>query len=251
MSWQEEMNNTKKVLKNGTPQEKAEYIWEYYKVPILIFLFLLFIIGSLIHSKMTAKDYLLHGVFLNSLAESSTVEEFENDYLSEHPIDTQSEDIFFDTSIYYNPDNDTDTTSYQSIQVLSARIAAGELDFMIGELSVLYEHFCYSDYFIDLSEVLTEEQLEYYEPYFLYYDLAVRDELNEIDYLSEEAETIALPDPSKPELMEQPVPVMIDLSSCEELSCFYPNLSDGYVFSLFANAKHLDKTLEFLDYLMK
>lgn len=249
MSWKEEMNNTKKVLKEGTTSQKLEYIWDYYKFPILVFLFTLLFIGSFVHAKVTEKEYVLQGMFLNSIAEVETVNQFEQNYLASCPIDSSTEDVFFDTSIYYSKDNTTDTTSYQSMQVISARIAAGEIDFMVAEDSILTD-FSYNGYFYDLSDVLSEEAFQKYEPYFLYYDLSVAQKLNEVDFTSEEYTQIILPDPSKPELMEQPIPVMIDVSSCPEIDFLYAGTGKGKSFAFVANGKHPQKTIEFLDYLM-
>lgn len=250
MSWKEEINNTKKILKEGTASQKLEYIWDYYKLPILLFLFTLLFIGSFVHAKVTAKEYVLQGMFLNSVAEIDTAEQFKQDYLANCPIDPSEEDVFFDTSIYYSNDSSADTTSYQSMQVISARIAAGEIDFMVAEDSIL-TNFSYNGYFYDLREVLSEEQVQKYEPYFLYYDLAVAKKLNETDFLSEEYEPIILPDPAKPELMEQPIPVMINVSSCPKIDSLYAGTGKEKVFVFVANGKHPQKTLEFLDYLME
>lgn len=250
MSWKEEINNTKKVLKEGTASQKLEYIWDYYKLPILLFLVAILFIGSFVHAKVTAKEYILQGMFLNSIAEVDTVDRFEQDYLANCPIDLSKEDVFFDTSIYYSTDNNTDTTSYQSIQLINARIAAGEIDFMVAENSIL-TGFSYNGYFYDLSEVLSEEQFQKYEPYFLYYDLSVAEKLNETDFTSEEYEQITLPDPAEPELMEQPIPVMIDVSSCPEIDSLYTGTGKGKALVFVANGKHPQKTLEFLDYLME
>ena len=94
------------------------------------------------------------------------------------------------------------------------------------------------------------EQLEAYEPYFLYYDKAVLEELSNIDYTAEVIPEIALPDPSKPELMEEPVPVMIDVSSSEKISVFYPVSKETYAFAFVVNGMHKEKAVELLEYLM-
>lgn len=203
----------------------------------------------MIYNNVTAKDYVLQGMFFNTLAESETVLEMEQDFIEAYPIDTSSEEVFFDASMYYSDDSDVMETSYQTIQVLAARVAAREIDFMVADVATLYD-FAYDQYFAEIPEILSEEQLKAYEPYFLYYDKAVLEELSNIDYTAEVIPEIALPDPSKPELMEEPVPVMIDVSSGEKISTLYPASTKKYAFAFVVNGKHDEKTAELLEYLM-
>lgn len=249
MAWKDELNNAKKVFKNGTTRDKVEYIWEYYKLHILAVVFVFCFIGSVIYNNVTAKDYVLQGIFLNTLAESGTVLELEQDFIETYPIDTSSEEVFFDASMYYSNDSDAMETSYQTIQVLTTRVAAGEIDCMTADVATLY-NFAYDQYFVEIPEILSEEQLKAYEPYLLYYDKAVLEELSNIDYTAEVIPEIALPDPSKPELMEEPVPVMIDVSSSEKISTLYPVSSENYAFAFVVNGVHIEKAIELLEYLM-
>lgn len=249
MAWKDELNNAKKVFKNGTTRDKVEYIWEYYKLHILVVVFVVYFIGSVIYNNVTAKEYVLQGIFLNTLVESETVLEMEQDFIEAYPIDTSSEEVFFDASMYYSDDSDAMETSYQTIQVLATRVAAGEIDFMVADVATLYD-FAYDQYFAELSEILSEEQLKDYEPYLLYYDKAVLKELSNIDYTAEVIPEIALPDPSKPELMEEPVPVMIDVSFSEKISALYPVSKETYAFAFVVNGMHKEKAVELLEYLM-
>lgn len=249
MAWKDELNNAKKVFKNGTTRDKVEYIWEYYKWNILVVVFVVYFIGSVIYNNVTAKECVLQGIFLNTLVESETVLEMEQDFIEAYPIDTSSEEVFFDASMYYSDDSDAMETSYQTIQVLATRVAAKEIDFMAADVATLYD-FAYDQYFAELSEILSEEQLKSYEPYLLYYDKAVLEELGNLDYTGEEFSEIALPDPSKPELMEEPVPVMIDVSSSEKIATLYPVSTKNYAFAFVANGIHTEKAIELLEYLI-
>ena len=249
MAWKDELNNAKKVFKNGTTRDKVEYIWEYYKWHILAVVFVVYFIGSMVYNNVTTKDYVLQGMFLNTLAESEIVLEMEQDFIETYPIDTSSEEVFFDASMYYSDEGDAMGTSYQTIQVLTTKIAAGEIDFMVADAATLYD-FAYNQYFAELPKILSEEQLKAYEPYILYYDKAVLEELSNIDYIGKEVSEILLPDPSKPEQMENPVPVMIDVSSSEKIFNLYPVSSESYAFAFVANGMHMEKSVELLEYLM-
>ena len=160
--------------------------------------------------------------------------------------------FFFDSSLYYLTDAEaaTSTTAYETLQVITAKAASGDIDFMVADDPVLIE-FAYDGYLYELSEVLSDEQMKKYEPYFLYYDKAVLEELSNIDYTAEEIPEIILPDPSKPELMEDPVPVMINVTASEKLSVLYPNSTKSYALAFVVNSTHTKKSIEFLDYLLK
>ena len=128
-------------------------------------------------------------------------------------------------------------------------VGAGDADFIVANDFVLTE-FAYNEYFFDLSEILTHEQMKIYQPYFLYYDKSVLDEINNIDYTAKTMPIISLPNPSRPDLMEEPIPVMIDITSSEKISVLYPNSNESYAMGFIANGKNNKKALNFLKYLL-
>ena len=251
MAWKYELENAKKIFKTGTTKQKVEYIMDYYKWHIIIVLFVLIFIGNTIYTNLTRKDYVLQGIFLSTPAETETVLDLEKDFLKKYPIDSSSEDIFFDSSLYYRPETESidSTLSYQAIQVLTARIAAGEIDFVVAD-DVTLNELCYNQYFFDLSEVMTKDQMKKYEPYFLYYDREILKELNSINDTNEIVSEIVLPDPSKPELMKAPVPIMINVTGNDKISLLYSNFTENYAMAFLANANNTEKALEFLEYLI-
>lgn len=250
MAWKDELDNAKKIFKTGTLKEKLEYIFDYYKWHILILIFVIYAIGNIIYTNVTAKESVLQGIFLNTIVEESSSLELEQEFLAKYPIDSSSEEIFFDTSLYYVSDADStySETSHQTIQVLSVRIAAGEIDFVVSDLENIYT-LVYNQYFFELPEVLNKKQLEKYEPYFLYYDKALLEELNNIDFTEKKQPEIVYPDPSKPELMKDPVPILIDIDTSERLSGIYPNSYLDYGMAFVVNSANTEKSLEFLDFL--
>lgn len=252
MARKDEWNHAKKVFKNGTTRQKAEYILDYYKWHILFLMVILLLIGNIIYTNLTHKEYILKGIFLSTPADTETVLDLEKDFLKIYPIDNSSEDIFFDSSIYYRPDagNIDSTLSYQAVQVLTTRIATGEIDFIVAD-DVTLTDLCYQQYFSDLSEVLSEDQMRKYEPYFLYYDRAVMEQINRADLMTEDADSMILPDPWKPEQMKDPIPVMINVTESAKISLLYPDSSETYAFVFLENANNPKKAIEVLEYLMR
>jgi len=249
MSRQEEIANMKKTFQTGTLQDKLEYLWDYYKWHFIFFIvFCIFIVNMCVHL-FTKKPYVLQGCFFNTYGDYTLVNEFQEEVKNELLNNPKSEDLLIDTTIYYDSELLSEVNNFQVLQSLTARVAAGEIDFIVAEADIM-QQLAYSEYFYDLSDVLTEEQLALYEPYFLYYDQEILTQLDELDS-DEDTSNITIPDLAKPEDMSQPVPVMIYLENNEKLSVLYPNSQYDYAFAFVVTSKNWDKTIEFLDYMME
>ena len=85
------------------------------------------------------------------------------------------------------------------------------LDFVVCDITSM-ENLAYSEFFVDLSTVLTKEQLDAYAPYLLYMDMAFLEDLKEIVESENYDVEIEVPDSTKPETMEKPIPVFINIS---------------------------------------
>lgn len=245
----EELKNAKSVFQNGTPKEKWEFIWDYYKWPLIILAFILALVVCFIYANVTAKDCVLGGIFLNSTSTEEAIE-LEQGFIDYSSINTKKEEVYFATNHFFSNDagSHTASMSYETLQIISVKISAGEIDFMVDDVATMND-FAYWQYFYDLSEVLPEEKMEKYAPYFLYYDRAIVKDLNNIQTSDELLAPIVYPNPYKPELMEDPVPVFIDVSACEKLQSLYPRLEDGYVIAFAVNGKNGLHAIEFLDYI--
>lgn len=248
-----------RIKKYGTRQEKLAYFWDYYKWHTIIAVIAIIVIGSSIYSSLTAKDIVLNGILLNSYSavDEEVPSTLISDFLTEQQIDTTKNDITLNTSLYYTTDEEKNSDynmselTYTASQIIVVQVAAGELDFMTGDLETL-SSLAYSEYFVDLSTVLSEDQLALYEPYLLYIDQTVLEALNE-DTDLDSTKTITIPDCDKPETMEKPIPVMINISHCDDVKEFYPHMTedDPIVFGFTVNSKHAEMTAAFLDFLMK
>ena len=112
-------------------------------------------------------------------------------------------------------------------------------------------NFGYGEIFVNLEDVLSEEELEKYKPYLLYVDLAVIDKKNEAIDNDQNADKIPCPDPTKPEEMEKPVPVFVDVTKCEKMANIYSYSSDSLAMAVAVNAPNPDRISDFLAYLFE
>lgn len=248
MAKKDSLKNAKEVLKNGTAKEKISYLWYYFKWHFLVLIIVIVMAADLIYTNITAKEYVLQGMFLNVLAEQDISSELEKGYLCKYPLSTDKQDVFFDTSLYYTPDKDTAnaSTSSEMIQVITARIIGGQTDFIVADAKTL-TYLAYEGYYSELTEALTDAQYEKYAPYFLYYDRAYVEYLDSLNF---DDTNIVYPDPTRPDLMEEPVPLMINVSESNALSEVYLNANNTYGLAVIANGANLENTLKFIDYLM-
>lgn len=238
------------VLKNGTLKQKIAYIWDYYKWHIIIPLVIIITIIWYIVHVITAPDIILNGVLINAYKTETSIssEELLEDFYKEQKIDLKEEEINLNTSMYISADNDN--ANYESLQALMAWHAAGSLDFIGGDLPALAE-LAYRGYFTDLREVLTEEQIAKYEPYFLYMDQDFYTKRSELLSNMEDVSNLEYPDCTKPEEMVDPIPVLIDMSQSKKLSEVYAESSDILAIGITANVVNKELSLEFIEYLIK
>lgn len=247
----DEFKEERERIKNGTFKQKASYFWEYYKwyviVPVIVIAFL----GTTIYQKITAPEVILNGVLINTYSTESeaSCEEIIADFSEAQKIDTEEYAVTLNTTMSYITDDTSGTANYESIQALMAWIAAGSVDFISSDHAAMTD-LAYNGYFVDLRNFLTKEQIAEYEPYFLYIDGAVTVALDEAFDKNEDASSISIPDCTKPETMEDPIPVMIDLSKNEKLSKIYSD-SDALAMGIAENAPNKDMLLSFLEYLIK
>lgn len=252
MALMDEFKKEREAIKNGTWQQKLSYFWEYYKWYAIIPTVLVICITSYIYHIVTDPEDILSGVFLNAYGEDmkTSSDELLNGFYVQEDIDTSEYNINLNTSLNYLPNDDGGTSNYETIQVLMAWIAGDALDFIVGDEASVTE-LAYKGYFTDLTEVLSKEQIEKYEPYFLYMDDAVMEQLSASFDLEGNAEPIAIPDCSDPDSMERPIPIMIDMSQCEKLDDFYESSSDTLAFAVTTNEARIGTTADFMEYLFK
>lgn len=236
------------ILKNGSWKEKVNYFIYYYKWHVVIVVVLIAVILSIGTSILNHKDYAFYGLFLNSADLDEEDEQFLTDFISYASINTEEYDTTIDTSLYISQDS-YDETSMSSTQKIMVYTAAGELDVMVSDTESL-EQYANNETFYNLYEILTEEQIAKYSPYFYYIDQSVVDEVAQIREENDNEYLPEYPDPSKPEEMETPIPVAIYVSDSQKLNGSYAFRTDTVALGIIGNTKHLDTAIQFIEYLL-
>lgn len=218
----DEIREQQLKTKDMSLKGKLKYFWGYYKFHVIITLFVLFLLGTLIHDISTAKDYSFYAIISNSSQLSGdNIAAYFTEYAG---LDTVEHECIIDT------DYNISLQSYSQYdmaasQKLFALVQAGELDSVIMEPAVFY-NYSLSEMFVDLRTLFTEDELSEYEGDLYYIDYAEVELANADSKYEEEADS-SYDDPDAdtpenilaeaethrhPENMENPVPVGVFLT---------------------------------------
>lgn len=253
MKLREQLREELAILKALKGEERLQHLFRYYKWRILAILLCLVVLVSSVVNAVTKKDIVLSGILLNYAAEEPEggLSKLTDDFFEQQAIDGKENTIEFITSLSYLQDNaEFATDSYMAVENLTARISGKLLDFVVCDRYSM-ENLAYSEFFADLSTVLTEEQLDAYGSRLLYMDMAFLDKIKDIVENENYDEEIKVPDSTKPETMERPVPVFINISGSSYANALYPNAKKDIVLAIAINVPHPELIRDFVDFLMK
>ena len=133
-----------------------------------------------------------------------------------------------------------------SSEILVEYDAKGIADFLLGEGEAM-KNLAYSEFFADLRDLLTQEQLDTLEDKLLYVDMAVIRQLEQMALTQEYPEDFAFPDPKNPQDMEEPVPVLVDVTGHETLKPLFGD--DAVLLAVAQNGGHRAAVKAFAEYL--
>ena len=222
-----------------------------YKWHVVIWIIGLIVLGNFVYKKVTAPTTLLNGIFLGAEGGEEAATTLATEFAESAGYGDTVYAVNFDTEYSYIPGSEENAeNNYKATERIVSQVEEELLDFVAGPIDSMSD-IAHNSMFMELTTYLNAEQLKLVEPYLLYVDNAVIEELDEAFENEEDTSKIKLPDPKKPEEMEEPIAVMIDMSSCEELTAIYGGSDETLAFGLITSAPNEDILLKFIDYLMK
>ena len=259
MAVMDEFKEERASIKKESFKDQFLYFWEYYKWyvlgPILAIAFIIYYI----YTSLNAKDFAFYAVMLNSTEynpfiteelgySNPTLDDHKDDFSKYIDLDEDKYWVLLDTSISIHDNPDEKETS-EGIEKLMTYLGAGEIDTMVAGATD-FADYAYDSHFYDLREIMTEEQLAKYEPYLYYVDKKIVEEvkiaLDNMDYSYQ----LVVPDPSKPDEMEDPIPVGFYVHESEYLLNTLIFEEAEVVMGIYANAPHIETALDYLDFLL-
>lgn len=244
----DEFKEEREALKNGTFQQKLSYFMDYYKWHVIVSVLALIFIISIVTQMINRKDSALYICMLNSFESNDTAEYMQG--LAEYAgIDLKKESIIFDTSMFIEQ-GQLDQSTMLSTQKFVTYLAAGELDTIITDFDSIAEY-ANDEYLCDMRDFLTPEQVEKYEQYFYYVDMAVIQKKLEARSNLDQEFIPDYQDPRHPEDMEQPTPVGLYLDGENALKSLFMFRSDEVIIGVFRNTQRGENVSRLIDFLMQ
>jgi len=200
----------------GRPfKEKLQYFWEYYRIATLVVVTVLALLIALIHTMVTAKDYALSVLMVNSLGESfpTVIDEYKADLTEQIDFNTKKYEISIDASMSMGNDNVSADVEYTTVQKFAAMVSSKSADLLLANTSV-YEQYSQNEYLMDLRNIFTEAELARYADIIYYTDASTYSdyELTDATVSGSDKQKEYVINHHDPSSMKEPVPVGFYLS---------------------------------------
>jgi hypothetical protein len=248
MAVMDEFKEEREALKHGTWKQRISYYWLYYKWYVIVAAAILVFIISFVHNILTRKEDAFAAAFINAWAQEGA-EDYLQTFAQEAGIDLNEYQINMDSYLYITQGS-LDQTTMVTTQKVMVYIASSSLDVLAAD-ETTFQSYGYSEVLADLRTLLTPAQLERYQPYFYYIDTKVQEKKLALEEQSGSSEGLIYPDPTKPELMEDPVPVAVFINNSPSLQQVYTFSEDDVPMGIVVNSPRQQAALAFLDYVMK
>lgn len=202
-------------------KQRLAYFWDYYKWYAIAAAVLLAVVAVYVGGLLSEAEDSVYGLMLNNcnMLNQQRNEQLAQDMASEFRLELgRSEkelELTLDVSRSYDPDSGY-YGNYDTLQLILNYSMGGMLDFVVADEASMLD-LAYAGYFRNLKDLFSEQELEQYSGQLLYVDMAVILKENE----SMEAGGSDYPDPRKPEDMEEPVPVFVDVSASDKIGQLY------------------------------
>ncbi len=162
MALRDEIRQEQKKVKDLPVKERAKYIWDYYKIHILVGLIVIIALTVFIRDWVRASRPTYYSAIL-----TNTVLDYENDidiasdFMTFAGADPDTYNCMIDTGLQVDLERNTQM-SMATEQKIMGLFSAKELDVMISPLAVT-DYYAAEGAFIDMRTILTDEQIRSFE----------------------------------------------------------------------------------------
>lgn len=248
MTIREAQKEQRKSIKNRSAKEQFSFFWEYYGIKTICLLAAIATLLAFVIGMITKKDYAFTGVFFGALPQPSA-----ENYLAEYGqyagLDPSDCEISVQCHLDIQMDQQITPEIYQSMETFTAMVAAKSVDCFAGNRDI-FLYYAYMEYAVDLRTVLTPQELDALAPYLHYIDgsLILQQENANEGYTDAYMQR---PDSTKPEIMEDPIPVGISLDAAADAFRASYQMKDNAVIGICVNSEQSENALAFLRYCLE
>ncbi len=233
-------------IKSKPKEERWQYFLDYYKWHAVAILLAIVLLIQGIVGIINRKETVFSGILLNCVITIDD-DDFLQGFYDYAGINAKKQQAAFYTDIILTDKNTkNDINSFQRI---IAGIATKDTDFVVGQPeSFQLCAYSTSRMFADLRTFLDEETLTEFSGRLYYIDGAVLEKLS-VPVGESVDPNIRIPDPTKPETMEDPIPVGIDVSDRKDFQDAYYFPGTTLYLGAATNTPRAELTKQFIAYL--
>lgn len=159
-------NGTKEKLRG---KKLAEYIWDYYKLPILIAGIFLCVVSYIVYRNVTDKTPLLYTALVNVTAGETLTMQLSEGFLDAVGADTTDTDasrsevcLYSDLYLTYDPDSPYNDYTYASQLQLLAAVSGEQLDILLMDRDA-FDTLARSGYLCNVGKLLADADPAFYQ----------------------------------------------------------------------------------------
>ncbi len=240
-------NEFKKVMERPK-KERFEYFWDYFKWHAIIAVVLVAVLIYTVIGLANRKETVFTGYILNC---SVTADDkaFLQDFYAYTGIDTDKQEVGFYTDLHLQKGQDQ--RNAEVFQRIMAGISINDSDFIVAPPDP-FRMCAYNTgrIFADLRNFLDADALERFSDRLYYIDGAVMQQLSAPVGQAVDPEAIIYPDPRRPENMQDPIPVAIDISDRANLRDAYYYFPDTTLYlGVITNTARPELTKQLIEFL--
>lgn len=222
--------------------EKVEYIFTYYKLPIILGLVALWFVCSTVYRQVTKKDVVLYSAHINVSVGDALERQIGAEFISAAGENPKKAEVYLYRGLYLSDDASTENHQYgyaSRLKILAA-IEAKQLDVVLVNQEA-YDILSRNDYLLDLSDFFSEDVslFRLLDPYMTSNTVIIED--NAIEYNLNEAEEYVA--------VTEEVVNGIEVSVFPML--FEAQFPDAVYLGVIANSPRLPAVLQYIEYLAK
>ena len=233
-----------KVWKELTISGKIRYLWDYYKLPFVIALILLYIAGFSIKGYLTRTDPVLYTAMVNVAVSQELEQDLFDDFLMDMGVDPEKHPLQLYKNIYLTDNSSSEVFEYvyaSQMKILGA-IEAKELDVVFMDKEA-FDAFAQNGFLYDLDLLLAESKNDH--PGLS--DIIAHDLVSNMEIKEDNAKEIALDPSVEYHSVTAEYAMGIDLSS----SPFFQNsgFTESVYLGILNNTPRKENVLDYLEYL--
>lgn len=231
-----------KTLKSLHGKERLRYLWDYFKLPLLLICILLYIIIYSAYRHITYREPVLYTALVNVDAGEALTKQLSEDFLAAADADPSKETFHLYTKLYLTDDENSSyhEYTYGSRMKILASIESQMLDVVLMDKEA-FDAFAQNGYLCDIDKLLSKEAPDLYED--------VRSFIVENTYIKEDNASDVVLDPSvEYSAVTESYPMGLDMSKAGIIK--QAGFEEPVYLGIISNSPRMDTALKYIRYLL-